>query len=106
MSALAPAWSPTKEQAQSSRLWHFMQQHQCASYPQLCERAAREPDWFWDALVKELGIVWSAPYHAVMHTSSGLPFTRCFPPGRPNPTDSPALRHPPLTPTPLLTPRA
>src|ERR1700682_1578879 len=93
MSPVGLAWSPTKEQAQSSRLWHFMQQHDCASYPELCERAARDPHWFWDALVKELGIVWSAPYKAVMDTSAGLPFTRWFPGGVPTAYDSAVLRH-------------
>src|SRR2546421_1679480 len=93
MSAVAPAWSPSSEQMQSSRLWRFMRKHECATYPQLCERAARDPDWFWDALIKELGIVWSAPYHAVMDTSSGLPFTRWFPGGLLNAYDSAVLRH-------------
>ncbi len=93
MSAIAPAWSPTREQAQSSRLWRFMQQHHSASYPELCERAARDPDWFWDALVKELGVVWSTPYDAVMDTSAGLPFTRWFPGGLLNAYDSAVVRH-------------
>src|SRR2546430_16307085 len=93
MSAVAPAWSPSSEQMQSSRLWRFMREHQCATYLQLCERAARDPDWFWDALVKELGIVWSRPYQAVMDTSSGLPFTRWFPGGLLNAYDSAVLRH-------------
>src|SRR2546429_1286787 len=93
MSAVAPAWSPSSEQMQSSRLWRFMREHECATYPQLCERAARDPEWFWDALVKELGIVWSRPYHAVMDTSSGHPFTRWFPGGLLNAYDSAVLRH-------------
>jgi acetyl-CoA synthetase len=93
MSAVAPAWSPTREQAKSSRLWRFIQKHHVASYPALCERAARDPNWFWDALVKELGIDWSAPYHAVMDTSAGLPFTRWFPGGLLNAYDSAVVRH-------------
>src|SRR5260370_11245091 len=93
MSAVAPVWSPTEEQARSSRLWRFMRGHRCATYPELCERAAREPEWFWDALVKELGIVFTAPYHAVMDTSAGLPFTRWFPGGLLNAYDSAVLRH-------------
>src|SRR5205085_1349331 len=93
MSAVAPAWSPSSEQMQSSRLWRFMREHQCVTYPQLCERAARDPDWFWDALVKELGIVWSRPYHAVMDRTAGLPFTRWFPGGLLNAYDSAVLRH-------------
>ena len=98
MSAVAPAWSPTTEQAQSSRLWHFIREHQIASYPELCERAARDPNWFWDALVKHLGIVWSTPYRAVMDTSAGLPFTRWFPGGLLNAYDSAVLRHRPSEP--------
>src|SRR3989441_4218043 len=98
MSAVALAWSPPAEQMQSSRLWRFMRALQCATYPQLCERAARDPDWFWDALIKELGIVWSAPYHAVMDTSLGLPFTRWFPGGLLNAYDSAVLRHRRLNP--------
>src|SRR6266446_2057598 len=98
MSAVAPAWSPTSEQMQSSRLWRFMRAHECATYPQLCEKAARDPDWFWDALIKELGIVWSRPYHAVMDVSPGLPFTRWFPGGLLNAYDSAVLRHGQLDP--------
>src|SRR5256712_1070654 len=93
MSAVAPAWSPTTEQMHSSRLWRFMRAHQCATYPQLCERAARDPDGIWAALVKDLDSVWSAPYHAVMDVSPGLPFTRWFPGGLLNAYDSAVLRH-------------
>src|SRR6266702_1664153 len=93
MSAVAPAWSPTSEQMQSSRLWRFMRAHDCATYAQLCEQAARDPDWFWDSLIKELGIVCSRPYHSVMDTSAGLPFTSCFPCGLLNAYDSAVLRH-------------
>src|SRR6202022_1902474 len=93
MSSVAPAWSPTREQAQTSRLWRFMQKHAVASYPQLCERAARDPDWFWDALVKELGIVWAAPYQAVMDPTAGVPFPRWFPGGLLNAYDSAVVRH-------------
>ena len=52
-----PVWSPTEQQARESRLWRFVHQLGCASYPELCQRAAKNPPWFWDALVKDLGIV-------------------------------------------------
>jgi len=93
MSAVAPVWSPTEEQARSSRLWRFMEQHGCASYAQLCQKAAQEPDWFWDALVKELGVVWSAPYERVMDTSPGVAFTRWFPGGLLNAYESAVVKH-------------
>src|SRR5438128_3216831 len=88
-----PAWSPTDEQARGSRLWRFMHSHGCTSYPDLCQKATREPSWFWDALVKELGIVWSTPYREVMDTSAGIPFTQWFPGGRLNAYDSAVVRY-------------
>ena len=93
MSPLEPAWTPSKEQARSSRLWHFLTALGCSSYPELCKRAAANPAWFWDAMVKDLGIVWSTPYTAVMDTSAGIPFTRWFPDGRLNAYDSVVVRH-------------
>src|SRR3989440_11804839 len=88
-----PAWSPTDEQARGSRLWRFMHSHGCASYPELCQKAAQNPRWFWDALVKELGIVWSTPYREVMDASAGSPFVRWFPDGRLNAYESAVLAH-------------
>jgi len=93
MSAVAPAWSPTEQQARDSRLWRFMREHGCASYAELCGKAAKEPRWFWEALVKELGIVWSTPYRDVMDTSAGIPFTRWFPGGMLNAYESAVVRH-------------
>ena len=88
-----PAWSPTDEQARGSRLWQFLHRHGCVSYPELCQKAAQEPRWFWEALVEELGIVWSTPYREVMDTSPGIPFTRWFVGGRLNAYDSVVMRH-------------
>jgi acetyl-CoA synthetase len=93
MSVVTPVWSPTEEQARGSRLWRFMQQHGCNTYGELCQRAAQDADWFWDALVKELGVVWSAPYDRVMDTSPGVAFTRWFPGGRLNAYASAVLKH-------------
>jgi len=93
MSLSAPAWVPTEEQARSSRLFRFMQEHGCESYRSLCEKAAAEPRWFWDALVKELGMVWTTPYREVMDTSAGVPFTRWFVGATLNAYDSAVTRH-------------
>jgi acetyl-CoA synthetase len=87
------AWSPAPEQARASALGQFMAAHQCRSYQELCERAAAAPEWFWDELVKALGIVWSRPYTKVMDTSDGPAFTRWFVDGRLNAYDSAVARH-------------
>ncbi|TME56580.1 MAG: AMP-dependent synthetase [Chloroflexi bacterium] len=93
MSAVAPVWSPTEQQARQSRLWRFMQAHGCVTYLDLCQKAAQNPTWFWDALVKELGIVWSTPYREVMDASAGVPFVRWFPGGRLNAYESAVPAH-------------
>jgi len=93
MTGAAPAWSPTDEQARQSRLFRFMRDLGCASYPELCQKAAQNPPWFWDALVRELGIVWSTPYGEVMDTSPGVALTRWFPGGRLNAYESAVVRH-------------
>jgi acetyl-CoA synthetase len=93
MSTTDPAWVPTDSQARDSRLWRFMHEHGCETYVALCEKAAAEPRWFWNALVKELGIVWTTPYREVMDTSAGIPFTRWFVGGTLNAYDSAVVRH-------------
>ncbi len=93
MTVTAAAWLPTEAQARASRLWRFMHDLGCSSYPQLCQKAGLNPSWFWDALVKELGIVWSAPYAEVMDTSPGVPLTRWFPGGRLNAYESAVVRY-------------
>lgn len=93
MSAVAPIFTPTEQQAQDSRLWGLVQRLGARSYQDLCQKAVRDPAWFWDALVKDLGIVWSTPYRAVMDTSDGVPFTHWFVGGRLNAYDSAVVRH-------------
>jgi acetyl-CoA synthetase len=93
MSATMPVWLPPAEQARISALGRFIAQHGCNGYEDLCERAARDPRWFWDALVKWLGIVWSTPYTDVMDTSQGAAFPHWFVGGRLNAYESAVSRH-------------
>jgi len=86
-------WVPPPEQAAASRLGRFARASGCSTYAELCRKAAAEPRWFWDAMVKDLGIVWSIPYHEVMDSSEGVPFTRWFPRGRLNAYESSVTRH-------------
>ncbi|GAC1478134.1 MAG: AMP-binding protein [Candidatus Dormibacteria bacterium] len=88
-----PIWLPSEQMAHTSRLWRFLRAHGCGSYSDLCERAARDPNWFWDALVKDLGIVFTEPYSAVMDPARGAPFTRWFVGGMLNAYDSAVIRH-------------
>jgi acetyl-CoA synthetase len=92
MSTLKPAWAPSREQREASHLYHFMSAAGCTDYPALCRKAAEQPEWFWDAMVKDLGIVFRTPYHRVMDTSKGIPFTQWFPGATLNAYDSSVVR--------------
>jgi acetyl-CoA synthetase len=74
-------------------LGQFITASGLSTYPELCHKAIKEPRWFWDAMVRDLGIPWSTPYSEVMDTSEGLPFTRWFVGGRLNAYDSSVTRH-------------
>ena len=96
--SLAAVWTPSADQAERSHLWRFLTGLGCRSYEELCQRAIEEPAWFWDAMVRDLGIVWRRPYHTVMDTSAGVPFTRWFLGGTLNAYDSTVARHARATP--------
>ena len=93
LSGAQPTWIPSEELARASRLWRFLEAHGCESYSDLCRRAARDPRWFWDALVKDLGVVFQEPYTEVMDTSRGAAFTRWFPGARLNAYDTAVTCH-------------
>lgn len=77
-------WQPSAELLSESNIARFMQQHGLSDYGALQERAAQDPTWFWDAVVRDLGIKWHQPYTEVMDTSRGLPWTTWFRDGRMN----------------------
>ncbi|HYM49610.1 MAG TPA: AMP-binding protein [Candidatus Limnocylindrales bacterium] len=98
MTANPPAWQPTRSQREASRLYRFLNELGCRDYQDLCRQAAERPAWFWEALVRELGIVFRTPYTQVMDASQGAPFTRWFPGSTLNAYDSAVHRHARATP--------
>ena len=74
----AIAWRPSAEDLERSRLRRFMAAHGIAEYGALLERAAADPAWFWDAVVRDLELEWFTPYAQVMDLSAGVPWARWF----------------------------
>ena len=72
------AWRPTEEYLQKSRLLRFMRHHDIPDYATLLERAASDPTWFWDAVSKDLELVWQRPYTQVLDTSRGIAWSTWF----------------------------
>jgi acetyl-CoA synthetase len=55
-----------------------------ATEPELIRRSVQDVGWFWDAVVRDLGIEFSEPYERVLDTSAGIEWTRWFVGGRVN----------------------
>ncbi len=78
------AWTPSPAVVRASRLQAFLDRHGEPDYPSLLARSLREPAWFWDAVLADLGIEFAHPYSQVMDTSPGVPWTRWCVDGRMN----------------------
>ncbi len=72
------AWTPTLEAARQTRVMHFAEQHGIGNYWDLVHRSAEEPEWFWDAVVRYLGIEFSRPYDRIVDESRGPEWSTWF----------------------------
>ncbi|MGQ0521061.1 MAG: AMP-binding protein [Actinomycetota bacterium] len=64
-----------------------------ATFEELRARSVAEPAWFWDAVVRFLGVPFATPYDSVLDTSRGIPWTTWFGGGRMNVADLCLDRH-------------
>jgi acetyl-CoA synthetase len=81
MSDLTPmeiVWRPTPEVAARARIGRFMAEHGFASLDALHRRSIEDPEWFWDAVARDIGLTWIAPYRRVLDESRGIPWPRWF----------------------------
>jgi acetyl-CoA synthetase len=86
-------WRPTAEQIERSRLGRFMRRQGIASLDELQRRSTAEPEWYWDAVVRELGVRFTRPYGRVLDASRGPAWPRWFPDGLLNFSDNCLDRH-------------
>jgi acetyl-CoA synthetase len=77
-------WRPRPDDLERSHAARLMRRHGIADAEALRRRAASDPEWFYPAILEDLGIEWFTPYHAVKDASRGLPWTDWFLGGRLN----------------------
>lgn len=77
-------WRPTPELIERSRLTAFMRQHGLKDYAALMQRSTVDIEWFWDAVLKDLGIEFYQPYSKVVDLSRGIAWPRWCVGGRMN----------------------
>ena len=71
------AWRPTPEYIERSRLTAFMRKHGVRDYAELMQRSTTDLDWFWRAVLDDLGIEFYEPYrgrarHVARHCLDAL----------------------------------
>src|SRR6266508_1585617 len=71
-------WRPSPELIERANVTRLMRAHGIGSYDELVRRSQDDPDWFWDAVVKDLGLEFFTPYERVMDPSRGIPWTTWF----------------------------
>jgi acetyl-CoA synthetase len=82
------AWRPTPEHVERSRIGSFMRAHGIESLAELQRRSVEDTEWYWNAVVQDLGVRWIRPYTRVLDTSRGTMWPRWFPGGLVNFTDN------------------
>jgi acetyl-CoA synthetase len=84
----AVVWQPRADWMEASNLASFMHRHSIDSYEGLLRRATDKIEWFWNAVVADLGIQFEHPYSRVVDLSEGPAFARWCVDGRMNVTVS------------------
>ena len=67
-------WRPTPEYTERSRLKRFMGQHGIGTFDELLCRSTTDLEWFWNAVMKDLGIEFYQPYSKILDISRGIPW--------------------------------
>ncbi len=86
-------WRPTPEVAERSRIARFMRANGVSSLDELCRRSIDDVEWYWSAVVRDLGIRWMRPYARVLDAARGPAWPSWFPGGRLNLADNCVDRH-------------
>jgi acetyl-CoA synthetase len=77
-------WSPSPEYIERANVTRFMRAHGIATYEELVARSVGDISWFWDAVVRDLGISFLTPYEQVLDTSRGVEWATWFTGGKTN----------------------
>jgi len=87
------AWKPTPEYVENANVTRLMRAHGIESIDELRRRSVEDMEWFWDAVVEDLGIEFTTPYERVLDGSRGPAWTKWFVGGRVNLTHNCVDRH-------------
>ncbi len=76
---LAPvAWRPRPEEVAASNLARLMRTHGFSRFDELLAASTGDPEWFWDAVIEDLGIEFDRPPDQLLDLSDGPEWARWF----------------------------
>jgi acetyl-CoA synthetase len=75
---VAIVWRPSSEYLERANVMRFMRAHGIATYDDLVARSVADIEWFWDAVVQDLGLEFFEPYANVLDTSKGIEWATWF----------------------------
>jgi len=86
-------WNPRPDVVAQAASTRFARAHGLDGHADLLARSQAEPTWFWDAVVRHLGLVFDRPYASVLDVSDGPQWARWFEGATLNVTASCVDRH-------------
>ena len=78
------AWEPTPEYVEQANVTRLMRRHGFDDYWNLAERSRTDIEWFWEAVIEDLGIEFFEPYEKLLDVSGGIAWPKWFVGGRIN----------------------
>jgi acetyl-CoA synthetase len=71
-------WTPDEETLARANVVRLLRKHGLDGYWELVRRSQDDPDWFWPAVVEDLGLEFSRPWESVYDDSRGPEWTTWF----------------------------
>ncbi len=75
---MAIVWRPNSEYVERANVTRFMRANEIGTYEDLVARSVADVAWFWDAVVRDLGLEFFEPYNSVLDTSKGIEWATWF----------------------------
>ncbi len=71
-------WRPSEEALERANVVRFMRRHGFHDYGDFQRRSAEDAEWFWAAVVEDLGLEFARPWERVVDTSRGPEWATWF----------------------------
>ncbi|RZL84373.1 MAG: AMP-dependent synthetase [Rhodococcus sp. (in: high G+C Gram-positive bacteria)] len=81
-------WLPTDEYVENANVTRLARAHGLSGLAELRARSVADVRWYWDAVVRDLGLPFQSPYHEVLDTSRGIEHPDWFVGGKANVVDA------------------